>query len=241
MIGSTLKSNFKSNRSGKLGAMRDNIFFLEDVSVSFGNLQALKSIELSVTAGEIIFLTGASGAGKTTLLKVLSGEIHPTSGHFFRREVLDNGKELFLSQVFQDQRLIEDLSVIENLRFSFDPDLYKNKKEFERDLMELCKVLGIDDRLHLKAKECNGGLRQKLSIVRALLSRPDVFIADEPTSSLDFENARKLFDLLNLYNVKRRMTIIWASHNSELVKKFSGRIVHLDKGRLIYSGHACFI
>lgn len=241
MIGSPLKTNFQANSSSNLSSLNDTIFFMEDVSVHFGELKALKSIELSVSAGEIIFLTGASGAGKTTLLKILSEEIVPTTGTFKKAETLANGKEIFLSQVFQDLRLVEELSIIDNLKFSFDPKLYKNKKEFDRDLMELSKVLGIADRLKLKARDCNGGLRQKIAIVRALLTRPDIFIADEPTSSLDFDNAKKLFDLLNLYNVKRKMTIIWASHNSELVKKFNGRIVHLDRGRLVYSGHACFI
>ncbi|MBT6325532.1 MAG: cell division ATP-binding protein FtsE, partial [Bdellovibrionales bacterium] len=87
----------------------------------------------------------------------------------------------------------------------------------------------------------NGGLRQKIAIIRALLTRPEVFIADEPTSSLDYDNAYKLYEVLNLYNAKRGMTVIWASHNRELVKKFTGRVVHLDKGKLVYSGNACFI
>ncbi len=224
-----------------MSGMRGNICYLEDVSVQFGRITALKSVELSIEQGEVVFVTGASGAGKSTLLKLISGEIAPTSGTAKLAESDLSGKRIFTTRVFQELRLMERMSLEDNLKLSYDPTIYRSRNEFNQDMMELCKVLGIQDRIHLKAKDANGGLRQKVSIIRALLSRPDVFIADEPTSSLDFENARKLFDLLNIYNVKRGMTIIWASHNGELVKKFSGRIVHLDKGRLVYSGHACFI
>lgn len=224
-----------------MASPRGNIFYLEDLSVSFGNLTALKSVHLTIEQGEVIFVTGASGAGKTTLLRLLAQEIVPTSGQMRRAERDLSGKVLFTSRVFQTLRLLENQSLETNLRMSYDPTIYRSKNEFNQDMRELCKVLAIDDRLHLKAQDANGGLRQKVAIIRALLARPDIFIADEPTSSLDSDNARKIFDLLNLYNVKRGMTIIWASHNSELVKKFSGRIIHLDRGRLVYSGHACFI
>ena len=129
----------------------------------------------------------------------------------------------------------------ENLMFAYDSSLYDSKNEFMKDMQELSRILGISDRLKLKVNEANGGLKQKVAIIRSLLTRPDVFIADEPTSSLDTDNAQRLFDILNLYNVKRGMTVIWATHNKELIKSFSGRIIHLDQGRLVYSGHACFI
>jgi cell division transport system ATP-binding protein len=219
----------------------DNVFYLEGVSVSFGNIEALKSVQISIDKKEIVFISGASGAGKTTLLKVLSGEIIPQVGRVKRLGKGGGNKEPFVARVFQDLRLIEDHSCLENLQLSYDSKIYSSRNEFQQDMMELCKILGINDRLNLKIKDANGGLKQKVAIIRALLSRPDVFIADEPTSSLDYENARKLFELLNLYNVKRGLTIIWASHNRELVKKFSGRIIHLDGGKVVYSGHACFI
>ena len=107
--------------------------------------------------------------------------------------------------------------------------------------MELARILGVNNRLDLKIKNANGGLKQKIAFMRALLTRPDVLLADEPTAALDFENARKMFDILNLYNVKQGLTVVWATHNKELAKKFTGRMVHMDKGKLIYSGHACFI
>ncbi|ATH08805.1 hypothetical protein BIY24_12860 [Halobacteriovorax marinus] len=213
-----------------------NLFYLEDVTVTFGTTVGLRHVQFSVEKGEVVFITGASGAGKTTLLKVLAGDIEPDSGRVKRPD-----SSVFISQVFQDLRVFGNLSCRENLNFSYDPKFYNSRKEFDKDVMELSRIVGITDRLDIKMKNANGGLKQKIAIIRALLSRPDIIVCDEPTSSLDAESARKIFDILNLYNVKRKLTVIWASHNKELVKQFSGRIVHLDGGRLVYSGHACFI
>ncbi|OUR97459.1 hypothetical protein A9Q84_08470 [Halobacteriovorax marinus] len=196
----------------------------------------MNHVQFSVERGEIVFITGVSGAGKSTLLRVLAGEIEPDSGRIKRPD-----SSIFISQVFQDLRLMGTLTCRENLKICYDPAFYSSRKEFEKDLNELSRILGISDRLDILVKNANGGLKQKIAIIRALLSRPDIIICDEPTSSLDSECARKIFEILNLYNVKRKLTVIWASHNKELVKQFSGRIVHIDSGKLVYSGHACFI
>ena len=216
------------------------IFYCEDLSVSYGEIRALKNVQLTIEKGELIFLTGASGAGKTTLLKILSGVQEPTSGKIVRPVSTGNKKPLYISHVFQDLRLMGKYTCEENLLFAYDSDLYESKNEFMKDMHELSRILGINDRLNLKVNDANGGLKQKVAIIRSLLTRPDVLIADEPTSSLDTDNARRLFDVLNLYNVKRGVTVIWATHNKELIKNFSGRIIHLDQGRLVYSGNACF-
>ncbi len=219
------------------------IFYCEDVSVQFDEVRALKNIQLTIERGEIVFVTGASGAGKTTLLKLLSGITLPTSGKILRPNISteNNKKGLYISNVFQDLRLMGGYTCEENLMFAYDSTIYNSKNEFIQDMYELCRILGIKDRLGLKINLANGGLQQKVAIVRSLLTRPDVLIADEPTSSLDNDNARRLFDVFNLYNTKRGLTVIWATHNKEFIKSFTGRIIHLDNGRIVYSGHACFI
>jgi ABC-type multidrug transport system ATPase subunit len=212
------------------------IFYCEDVSVQFDEILALKNVQLTVERGEIIFVTGASGAGKTTLLKILSGLQDPTSGKIIRPDFFSSKKNLFISNVFQDLRLMGRYTCEENLVFAYDSSIYSSRAEFNQDMNELARILGVKDRLHLKINDANGGLKQKIAIIRALLTRPDVLIADEPTSSLDIDNTRRLFDVLNLYNVKRGLTVIWATHNKEFIKGFTGRIIHLDNGRLVYSG-----
>lgn len=215
------------------------LFYLDNISVEYhNNFKALKSVHLTIQQGEILFITGASGSGKTTLLKVLAGDIIPSEG---RLTGPYQDKNHFIAEVFQDLRLLGRLTCRENLNLSYDPNLYRNKNEFNSDVLELVKVMGISDKMNLKISEANGGLTQKIAIIRALLARPTILLADEPTSSLDFESTKKIFDVINVYNMKRNLTVVWASHNRELVKKFSGRIIHLDNGKLIYSGHACFI
>ncbi len=213
------------------------ILHLQDINVILGNSLILKNINLNITRGEIVFITGPSGAGKTTLLRLMAGEFD----HFKGRMHHNFTKDEFMGRIFQDLRLIEHLSIEQNLQFSYDPQIFKNKREFQRELLEITKFLGIDRHLDLKMSKANGGLKQLVAFTRTLLSRPSVVLADEPTCSLDFDNAKKVFDILNLYNVKRGLTVVWASHNRELVSKFSGRIIHLDKGKLVYTGHACFI
>ena len=215
------------------------LFELSEISVNFGKLKALDRVQLKIQQGEIIFLTGASGAGKTTLLRLLCGEIEPNDGII--RRPIDFHKNVFLSNVFQDLRLISKWSLKDNLFAAYDPNAYRSKKEFISDMNEMAKVMGFYDRLDLKVMHANGGLKQKVAIARALLTKPDVFIADEPTSSLDVDNAGRVFDILNLYNSKKSMTVIWASHNKDLIRRFTGRTVHLDQGKMVYTGHACLI
>lgn len=238
------KSHTLKRRSASLAGQQaqasrigGRLYSAESVSVKFGNIKALDGVDFKVHQGEIVFLTGVSGAGKTTLLKTLSGLIEPTEGRILR----PHPKNIFTAPIFQDLKLRDDQTCEKNLLQAYDPAVYKNRKEFDSDLLELARILGVHSRLDLKIREANGGLKQKIAFMRALLSRPDVLLADEPTAALDFENARKMFDILNLYNVKQGLTVVWATHNKELVKTFTGRMVHMDKGRLIYSGHACFI
>lgn len=217
------------------------VFNLEDVSVSFGKIAALRSVNLEINQGEKVFLTGPSGAGKTTLLKVLAGKLEPDSGRVLGALSQKNDSSKFISLVFQDLRLIHDLTVEDNLWVAYDPKIYQSKNLFYEDMEKLCGMLNINDRLNDKVNNLNGGLKQKIAIIRSLLTRPKVLLADEPTSALDRDNTFKLYDLLNFYCDQKGMTLVWASHNKELVKQFSGRIIHIENGRIIYVGHACFI
>lgn len=215
------------------------LFHLDNLSVEFGALTALKSVQLTIYPGEILFVTGPSGAGKTTLLSILGGHMEPTSG----KAVLPHMKSSkhFVSTVFQDLRLLQKKSVEENLFMAYDSSMYDSKNDFYREMQDLCKLLHVYDHLDRKIEDSNGGLRQKVAMIRALLCKPTALLADEPTSSLDKENSYRLFEVLNHYNHKKGLTLVWATHNKELIKQFPGKIAHLDGGRLVYSGHACFI
>lgn len=215
------------------------LFHLDQVTVDYGNIKAIKNIQLSILEKDIFFVTGPSGAGKSTLLNVLAGEIQATSGKIHLPQ--DEKPDYFVAQVFQDLRLMHDYTCEENLWFSYDPKFYSSKDSFQKELFELARNLGVYDFLSQKIDRCNGGLKQKIAMIRALLSRPDALLADEPTAALDRESSYRLFELLNHYNQKKGLTLVWATHNKELIKQFPGKVAHLDQGKLVYSGHACFI
>jgi ABC-type lipoprotein export system ATPase subunit len=215
------------------------LFHLDNLSVNYGNLKALKSIQLTIYPGEILFVTGPSGAGKTSLLSVLGGHLVPTSGKAILPQ--QRSSKHFVSTVFQDLRLLHKKSCEENLWMAYDSAVYNSKNDFYKDLEDLTRMLQIHDFLNHKIEDCNGGLRQKIAMIRALLSRPTAVLADEPTSSLDKESSYRLFEVLNHYNHQKGLTVVWATHNKELIKQFPGKIAHLEAGRLVYSGHACFI
>jgi cell division transport system ATP-binding protein len=215
------------------------LFHLDNLSVEYGKLRALKSVQLTIYPGEILFVTGPSGAGKTTLLNVLGGHIAPTTGKAILPQ--DRSSKHFVSSVFQDLRLIQKKTCEDNLWLAYDSSIYASKNDFYREMEDLARMLHVLDYLGRKVEDCNGGLRQKVAMIRALLSRPTALLADEPTSSLDKDNSYRLFEVLNHYNHKKGLTLVWATHNKELIKQFPGKIAHLDQGRLVYSGHACFI
>ena len=89
--------------------------------------------------------------------------------------------------------------------------------------------------LNEKVDKLNGGSRQKVAIIRGLLCRPDIFIADEPTSALDKENAKRLYEVLNFYNQKMGMTVLWATHQVDLINQFHGKLIHLNNGKVVRS------
>lgn len=232
----SMRKGFRENPNSSNHLRNNQLYQLNNVDLSYKGVKALNNVTFNIAVGEITFITGKSGAGKTSLLNILSGDLKADKG-----KVNLPSKKIFVSQVFQDLKLFNNLTVEENLWYAFDKSIYKSKNEFHKDMMELASVLGITDRLSLKIKDANGGLKQYCAILRALLAKPEVLLADEPTAALDNESSLKLFELLNFYNVKKNLTIIWASHNKDLVRQFPGKIVHLESGKLIYSGHACFI
>lgn len=209
---------------------------LENVSLSFGSLKALAAVSLSIHRSDFLFITGPSGAGKTTLLNVLSGDIAPDKGSRTMAK-----REPFIARIFQDQRFLEGETVKDNLEISFDPSVYRSVSEFREDCGYLMKSIGLASHSDVKLKDLNGGGRQKVALLRALLCKPDLVLADEPTCAMDKESARKVFDLLNLFHMKRNLGVVWATHNRSLVQTFTGQIVHLDRGRVVHTGKACFI
>jgi len=202
-------------------------------------LCALDDVNLEIHKGELVLLSGANGAGKSTLLKLIYREEEPSSGN-----VLVEGQNLKsidgrtvaklrrrIGLVFQEFRLLANLSALENIALAAEV-AGANKASARGRALELLRALGMESRRDAKPGSLSGGEQQRIAVARALVNRPNLILADEPTGNLDDTAAR---DTLRLFKVIRQQdtTIIVASHAVDLFKEIATRVVHLDKGRVV--------
>jgi cell division transport system ATP-binding protein len=208
-----------------------------------GNIQALNDLTLQVNRGEFVFLTGPSGAGKTTLLKLIYCEESPTQG-----EILVNGINISrikpsqipylrrnIGIVFQDFKLLKDLTVFQNVAFALEVTGIRGK-ELKRRTWKTLRMVGLLDKMDETPLKLSGGEQQRVTIARALVNNPPILLADEPTGNLDPEITLDIINLMNNLNASGT-TIVVATHNTDLVRKYSKMVLRLIKGRIIDNIH----
>lgn len=212
------------------------MILFEKVSKKFGPATALDDVSLEIKQGEFVFLVGPSGAGKTTLLKILTREILPTSG-----KVMVNNMDLTklkdrdvpnlrrkVGVVFQDFKLLDDRTVFENVALGLEV-LGKSDSEIAKAVEHTLKLVEIWERRNLFPKQLSGGEAQRTAIARAVVGKPDIVLADEPTGDLDHKTAWGVIQLLNEIN-SWGTTILMATHNQEIVNTLKRRVVTLKMG-----------
>ena len=213
------------------------MFQIENLTKSFGNLQVLKGVSLSIKKGEIISIVGPSGAGKTTLLQLIGTLDKPSGGSIrFNGEELCkmNEKRLAIFRnrhigfVFQFHQLLPEFTALENITI---PALIagRNRKEAESDAMELLRIMGLEQRAHHKPAEMSGGENQRVAVARALINHPDVILADEPSGSLDSHNKEELHRLFFDLRDKLGQTFIIVTHDESLAA-FTDRTIRMVDG-----------
>jgi cell division transport system ATP-binding protein len=199
----------------------------------------LSDVNLTIQPNEFVYFIGRVGSGKTTLIKVINVEIPLVEGEGY---VLDyNLKKLKkkhipqlrrkLGIVFQDFQLLTDRSVYENLNFVLKATGWKNKAEIKLRIDEVLERVGLTYKGYKMPHQLSGGEQQRVVIARALLNDPEIILADEPTGNLDPETSENLLKLLQEINENGR-TIIMATHDYELVKKFEARTIKFEKGQI---------
>ncbi|MBX6422157.1 ABC transporter ATP-binding protein [Thermosulfurimonas sp. F29] len=204
-----------------------------------GELEILKGVDLVVRSGEAVAIVGPSGVGKTTLLHILGGLDRPTKGrvlHFgedlsgLSDEALSAYRNRYLGFVFQFHYLLPEFDTLENVML---PGLLAGvpRREVRRRAEEWLDRLGLSGRIHHRLTQLSGGERQRAALARALLLRPRILFADEPTGNLDAENAREVADLLLQLNRKYDTTLVVVTHNLELAERMD-RVLRLENGRL---------
>ena len=203
---------------------------------------ALDSVDLTINEGEFVFLVGPSGSGKTTIMKLITGEIHPSSGSItvndfdmsrVKRRKLPKMRRT-LGVIFQDYRLIENMSVYDNVAFAMRV-VGASGKEISKRVPYVLELVGLEGREKRLPNELSGGEQQRVAIARALVNSPRMIVADEPTGNLDPVRSLELMLLLEKIN-EMGTTILVVTHEKELVNAFSKRVIAIDGGHLISDG-----
>ncbi|HGD6534615.1 TPA: ABC transporter ATP-binding protein [Streptococcus agalactiae] len=206
-------------------------------------VHALKDIKFSVDKGEYIAIVGESGSGKSTLLNIIGALDTPTEG-----KVIINNKDLFsmkdseltvfrrrnIGFVFQGFNLIPELTVEQNIIF---PVLLDYKKPDRKYLEELLNILGLQERKNHLPSELSGGQQQRVAIGRALITKPSLILADEPTGNLDSKNSSEVISLLKESSQKYEQTIIMITH-SRSIAQAADRVLRVSDGILVDQGSA---
>lgn len=214
------------------------MILFDKVFKKFGSSTALDDISLEIKQGEFVFLVGPSGAGKTTLLRILTREVLPTSGAVIVNKMdltkLNSSEVPNLRRkvgvVFQDFKLLDDRTVFENVALSLEV-LGKSDNEIAKAVEHTLKLVEIWDKRNLFPRQLSGGEAQRTAIARAVVGKPDIVLADEPTGDLDSKTAWGVIQLLNEIN-SWGTTILMATHNQEIVNTLKRRVIVLKAGKV---------
>ncbi len=199
---------------------------------------ALDNVSFTVEKGEFVSIVGASGSGKSTLLHLIGGVDRPTSGKVFINDEdiykLNNDdlaifRRRQIGLIYQFYNLIPILNVIENISLPLELD---GRKPDKNDLNEMLELLGLENRKSHLPSQLSGGEQQRVSIGRALITRPSLILADEPTGNLDSKASEEIVSLLKKTNKKYNQTIIMITHNLEIAK-MTDRIITIEDGRIV--------
>ncbi len=212
----------------------------KNIRKSFGDLEVLKGVELSIAVGEIVSIVGPSGAGKTTLLQILGtldkpneGEIMVNGINFSRlgEKDLASFRNKHIGFIFQFHQLLPEFTALENVMI---PALIgrKDKKKSEEKAREILTYLQLSDRMEHKPNELSGGEKQRVAVARALINEPSLILADEPSGSLDSKNRDELHKLLFDLRDKFGLTIVIVTHDKELAT-LSDRVIEMKDGKII--------
>lgn len=202
--------------------------------------EVLSGVNLTLRPGSFTFLTGASGAGKTTVLKLIYAALKPSRGRvtLFGRDTreLDRNHLALLRRrigiVFQEFRLLDHLNAFENVALPLRV-AGERERDYADDVAELLRWVGLGERLEAKPSTLSGGERQRVSIARALVHKPRLLIADEPTGNVDPDMSHRLMTLFAELNRRLGTTVLIATHDLGLIRRFEADVIRLQNGLLV--------
>ncbi|MEK7565058.1 MAG: cell division ATP-binding protein FtsE [Patescibacteria group bacterium] len=215
------------------------IHFKNVSKIYLPHMVALENVNLIIKSKEFVSLVGSSGAGKSTLLRMLIGEEAPSMGEIIVGDVSINSlsnKEMpymrrKIGTVFQDYKLLPTKTAYENIAFAMEV-AGKDDMEIKEDVPQVLSLVGLEDKAKQFPYQLSGGERQRVAIGRALVHRPDILVADEPTGNLDPVNTWEVVNLLLKLN-ELGATVILATHDNSIVNNLERRVVLMEKGRVV--------
>jgi len=203
------------------------------------DFMALDGVNLEIKDGEFVSIVGPSGAGKSTLLRLLIKELTPNKG-----DILVDGVNLShisggdvpllrrkIGTIFQDFKLLSSKNAFENVAFALEV-CGTTKEEIEDSVPKVLAIVGLSDKIKSFPHQMSGGEKQRLAIARAMIHRPKIILADEPTGNLDSVNSYDVVNLLKKIN-ELGTTVILATHNRDIVNYVSKRVVSMEKGKIV--------
>ena len=216
---------------------------IKNIHKSFGQLEVLKGIDLSIKKGEIVSIVGPSGAGKTTLLQIIGTLDKPNEGEVTINDTniskLSNNKlsdfrNQHIGFVFQFHQLLPEFTALENIMIpAFIGGVSKSVAKQKAE--ELLEFMQLKDRAHHKPNELSGGEKQRVAVARALINNPEVILADEPSGSLDSKNKEELNKIFFELRDKFGQTFVIVTHD-ETLATLTDRTIHLKDGRIVGEG-----
>jgi cell division transport system ATP-binding protein len=235
----TENSVFSLKPRGICDILDKDMIYFNNVTKKYGGNVCLEDINFSVSQGEFVSIVGHSGAGKTTLTKLILAEEKPTSGSvFFESNDINklSKKELMafrrkIGMVFQDFRLLTNKTVFENISFAMEA-VDKGEDEIKKDVPRVLELVGLSSRADFFPSQLSGGEKQRLAIARAIITQPDLIIADEPTGNLDPINTKEVVNLLKKIN-ELGTTVILTTHNKTVIDQVKKRVITIEEGRII--------
>ena len=212
---------------------------IKNITKSFGSLQVLKGIDLHINRGEVVSIVGPSGAGKTTLLQIIGTLDRPDSGSVFVDDIdvtnlsqkrLSDFRNKHIGFVFQFHQLLPEFTAIENVMIpAYIAGI--SQREAKQRAQELLEFMGLNDRASHKPNELSGGEKQRVAVARALINKPAVILADQPSGSLDSKNKEELHQLFFDLRDKFGQTFVIVTHDEQLAS-ITDRTIHLKDGML---------
>ena len=213
---------------------------LKDANIYQKNTQVLQQVDLSVSRAEFVYLIGKTGDGKSSLLKTLWGELPLLEGNgkvagydlarLSRKEIPLLRRQI--GMIFQEFHLFKDWTVESNLKFVLEAIGWKDKAKIGQRLHEVLAKVGLTHKLQQPAYKLSGGEQQRVVIARAMLNKPALILADEPTGNLDPDTSDQILYLLRDFAIEHDTAVFMATHDYRIIEKFPGRVYQVAGGKV---------